>query len=238
MSRRRGQKPAQPFDAAWSQINRLEAAVIHQMVPIEFDTITMAKFLWPADVVSKLLAAYPYQCTTYEQSAVESTYFDLPSGQGGRVMGTINLNSKSINMITPKEGLIVMQPEHDKGILHALSETYAIHKKFEDVRRVVRWLNEHATPAAARNYFPPILSLLPAAHPVQDVQGERYREPTADMTEIAPFMRECAVTIVSALLSKLDHPNRTGFRVAFHGTRNCKDEYGRDGYSSEFFGLC
>jgi hypothetical protein len=112
------------------------------------------------------------------------------------------LDVGSMRMCRPAHGSTELQDTPARNaIIQALSEARAIHARFNEVRRVVAWLNKHATPGAARYYFPTIRALLPnETHSVHEAAGQRFKEPSENVGPIIPAMRSASTTIAGALL--------------------------------------
>lgn len=115
----------------------------------------------------------------------------------------------------------------DGGTIPAtLASLYETHLQFEKVRKVTRWLNEHATVGAARHYCPWLAGVLPADHAFNEANGQIFREPVVSMAEIVPVMRECGVIMASALLAgEPEKDVRNNFMVHFSGIREAGNRY-------------
>jgi hypothetical protein len=193
-----------PFDGAFDKIDTLEKAVAYRTVTTDFTLMQVARWLWPDDMVDKLMAAHPI--ARYTQTNTTEGPF-LPCAG---VKCTFLIKVEDIPMLAPAWG--IAPPDHrafhpDRGhtIVKALQELAHVHAEFNKVRTVVRWMNDHATPGAARFYFPGICSLLPPTHAVHQADGLRYKEPLHSMTEITPLLRQAGAIVTMGLLADPDH---------------------------------
>jgi hypothetical protein len=91
----------------------------------------------------------------------------------------------------------VVNPDRSGPLLHYIKAVEAIHRQFEEVKAVLRWLNENATPGAIRYYFPAAMTLCPQALSA-DVPS-RHKTPEGISNWIQPI-RDAAATVVSSLL--------------------------------------
>jgi len=235
MARRR--KPGdivKPLDAAFNNLNAVERAVASTMVDVTFSVWDMAHWLWPLEIVEKLSDAFPYTKSPYKINAQEKVI--VPCNGALSMVCDFNINLDKCGMCCPDTGHVSMQPGHD-NIIKTLKNVYDIHLKFEQVRRVLRWLNNHATLGATRNYFPSVVALLPTTHAIHQVHGNNFREPIEPMGTIAADMREAGLTMASALLCQRDHPSKRDVVVTFMTTRT-DTEPGQSGSNmSDYFGL-
>lgn len=203
MSRRRSRPKAgpdakpKPFALATQKLLAVERCVCYRTVTCDFNAMDVARFIWPAGIVDTLQRAYrvirvPDRCTAAGTFQLWQDRFSF------------TLDHNASQMCAPAHGLEHLQ-EHtpaSQPIIAALSSVIGVHRKFEQVRRVVNWLDENASPGAAKYYFPSICSLLPYEHPVNQLSvGNSYREPKRPVAEIAADMREAMTTIAMGLIS-------------------------------------
>jgi hypothetical protein len=224
MSRRRYATPPKLFDAAYARIDALELAVVYSKVECRFTLMDVARAFWPDDTVDKLIAAYPCISDRNRMAWHGTGIIPISNTADAGVQCRFYMSVGAIQMLCPVAQDLCWHEARFAPILKALSETHAVHREFEKVRTVVRWLNEYATAGAARYYFPVLCSLLPPGHVLHATTGERYREPAARMTDIVPLMREASATVAGALLcAPLPDQRRDSFTAAFAGTRRTGD---------------
>jgi hypothetical protein len=194
--KRRGFKNIEthPFEQAYAAIDHLETRVVTATVTPNFTPEDVIKWLFPIGVIEKCRAAFPIVKSLYTSNFSEGPLM-IP---GCNAPCTVSLDLDKLSMCCPEAGYISILP--DASIEAALNDIHAVHLSFEKVRRVVNWLGKHATPGAARYYWPTICSLLPTGHAVFAAAGERYKEPSANAADIVELMRETSGIVASALL--------------------------------------
>lgn len=187
---------AKPFDEAFHIIKAMELCYCYRTVTFNYTAEDVIKWLWPRTILTALREASPFARPPYN-----SIYNDTLRVPGGPTI-VCALDLSHANTMCPHLGWINFQsgPVGDV-IVESLNAVAAAHRKFEQVRTVVTWLNNNATIGATAYYFPVLRSLLPAGHPLQEATGELYREPKRPIAEIAADMREAMTTIALGLLS-------------------------------------
>ena len=212
------------YYGAFDNIAKLEAAVAHHTVVRNFTMEHVAEWMLPDDQIAALKQAFPYthtsnRCDVYHATTDVNTFF----------------RCTAIGMLRPYH--VKLTGRHE-NITEAIAQTRAVHRQFEQVRRVVKWLDAYATLNAAKYYFPVVGSLLPVDHPYHSTKGTTYGEPKADMIKVIPLMRECSEIVAGALLCNREYEKgEAGFRVSFSGTRERLDGNGGKRYSSQSFAL-
>ena len=203
--------PAKLYVKAYSMLKKLEASVVHHTVDVPFDLEQLIGCMWSADVIKKLKDAYPLVRT------IDRCDFDggnMPYFLDLQCHFTIKLHS--VSMVCPDAKTISWGPGSEI-IRNTIQKVHEVHKRFNVVRRVIAWLDDHATPGAARYYFPAICSLLPEDHAVHTTDGQRYREPAVNVAGIISSMRNASVTVASALLCNTEYENmRKNFSVTIY----------------------
>lgn len=231
MARRRNwasqEKPKQ-FAVAFSAIDKMEAVVAYRTVTTNFTTMDVARWLWPTSILEPLLAAWPVarsRQASVQVGPIRTTYVPLSVH--------LTLQLEPLRMLSPAEDMIQLNPDMERSILPALMELSTIHARFNIVRGVVRWLNDHATPGAARFYCPWLGSLLPVGHPFHEADGSRYKEPATDMTDINRSMRMAGSVVATGLLSDPEHVEITATDL---GVQICTtdEQEGQDVRSQRF----
>lgn len=221
MGRRRGQRrPRDPAPAAFagalSKIDTMERAAMQRMLTPQFALQDVLYFLLPHSVVEALQVAWPHANKPYQMQWWAETDVVIPGELHGGITCNLFLNCEAAHIVCPA-GPVTLNEHFGKNVLACLHEAHAIFTRFEQVRSVIHWLNDHATPGAARYYFPGICSLLPPDHVVHRADGLRYKEPAANVAEIIPAMREAATTVaMGVLLGEVEAPPNPGnFSVEF-----------------------
>jgi hypothetical protein len=183
-----------PFHQAYAAIDHLEMCVVTATVTPNFTPEDVIKWLFSVDVIEKCRAAYPIVRNIYKPTFCEGPLM-IP---GCYAKCTVSLGLDKLSMCCPNTQHISFSP--NAAIAEAINDTYAVYLSFEKVRQVVDWLSKHATPGAARYYWPTICSLLPPEHAVFASTGERYKEPSANAADIVNLMRKTSGIVASALL--------------------------------------
>jgi hypothetical protein len=176
--------------AGMELIDKYQERTVQTMTVYEPTTWDMVNELFPADAIR------------YARDAKEVVIEDalrrvVAYPLGDDVQLTINYGALPVLPVLPlRRELLYRVP----AFMEFVEQVRDIHRKFEDVKHVLRWCNENASAAAARALWPTLLQVLPASCPVlKDLQGmpARYQEPKVawKMTEI---MRSTAVTMAAA----------------------------------------
>lgn len=223
MSRRRRQFGAvadNPFDSAHMLIHSKELDVYQATVDIKFTLGDVAMWMFPEEVIRKLKDAYPITAASYHiHFACDG--FPLPSGDKVGIV----LNLDDIKMQCPNKQDWLFSEAHmcpARGeIISTLQSLFDVHRSFNKVRKVIDWFGQHhVTPGAAAYYWPTILSLVPATHPVHEASGSRYREVTG-ISEIIPLLRETAGIVAGAHMC----PTRERKSARANMTVTCESSY-------------
>lgn len=221
---------AKPFDQAFENIDKMEAAYAYRTVTPECMTLRdVLHYLWPGDLVHHLTAAFPY-VRTLDRTDIVERFVRTPFSS---YAWTMHVALRQAEMLCPSPGLTHVDDEHGAGnhpLTQAMMEIEGVVLKFNKVRQVVDWLNKYATPGAARYYFPALSALLPPDHPFNKADGLRYKEPKQNITEIVPTMREASTIIASGLLadpaSLADLPKKVLFKVQVDTEYGASQEFG------------
>lgn len=237
MSRRRAgrrQLPAEKitFPGVGDRIMALEASVYNATYGWDTCLQDFLTWLFPERVVQTLTDAFPHTyLRSFQQVSCHENVLLSPYGK----YGTFVVNGEQARICTPAPGSAYVNRDHPQhaGITRVLSEIAHMHAQFNKVRDVMDWMEQHATPGAARYYCPSMCMLLPTEHPIQQADGIRYKEPTENIAPMIPLIREvaailtsaklaeqvplrvytCDVAIVSVLIENVDRPNSQPFRL-------------------------
>lgn len=215
-----GVKP-KPYAQALDCVDTLEMNVIRRLPPVTYDVSHVMHALYPAHILEKLKVAWSIcdeDCrrdTLYQR--VQFPY----AAAYPQVMFT--LKPDAAGLLPPKQAMAV-QYLQEPLVLETVKRIHDQFLQFEKVRRSVMWLNDHATVSAARHYCPWLANLLPSDHPIQKVDGQLFKQPTASMGEIIHDMRQCEAIVASALLAgTTDKETRTAVAVQFYGVNTQQD---------------
>lgn len=205
------------FTAALNNLNALEAAVVYRTVTVDFTLHDVVAWLWPREVRDALTAAYRYTHASDCSPAAEIIKIAGPPHDPPAVAKwvTLQLNLSRIGMLRPRTEDIKIDAERGAPIMEALRHVERINQEFIRVRDVIQWLEENATLAAARYYFPSLCALVPSSHPIHRINGARYRDPVG-IAAIIPAIREASATVASGLLCEPDEP------IPTHGWMNVR----------------
>lgn len=192
---------AKPYDQAFPQIDAMEKCCCYRTVTADFTVRDVCEWLWPKEILDKIAAATPYLYESY------SYYDDMVALDGTPFH--IQLDTEIATLYRPRGGVFQLQQTPKSPMIEkALLDIARIHRKFQNVRAVVAWLNDYATPGATRYYFPSILALLPEDHVLHRVTGEIHSEPRLPIATVAERMREAMTTIAMGLVSYEPVDNR------------------------------
>ncbi len=198
--KRQKRAPVALFNDAFAAIDKMERAVVYRTVTCDFTTEDVANWLWPAEVVDALKKVWPYAHERYMFRDHHEEEIRLPE-----LDIRFKLHLRLLCMVSPDEGHCVPQLDAYPAIWRVLSEIAAIHEQYNKVRTCVDWMNNNATVGAAKFYFPSLGCLLPANHAFHKSDGQRYKEPAADMSGINVRLREVGAIITAGLLADPDH---------------------------------
>lgn len=205
------EKPV-PFPQLADKIDTLEAAVVYRTVTAEFTMLDMAHFLWPSEIVRKLTEAMPfmeYRRTLHNEGVLHAAGCHF----------AVRLELAGIQMVSPADDLtkINMNAKNADAIARCLNELRQQWARFNRLRRVAAFFNQHLTVGAAKYYFPHLGSLLPHGHPFHEADGQRYKEPAVNMAPILDDIRASVTTLAGALLCEPDkvtnHYDKIGIQL-------------------------
>jgi hypothetical protein len=216
--RRPDNKPS-PFAGADSVITEMEAAVAYRTVTCDFTVEDAIQWLWPLEAIEALRHAHQYIEHKY-RNHMETVQLPPPLPQI-----SFSLELKNCGMVSPEDGICLFGgPADMKYRIEDAIRTWAhVHKEFNKVRRVVSWLNEHATVGYARHVFPQMRALLPENSPFHEADGLRYKEPLWPISEIADTLRECGAIVTGGILAGTVENERKLFGVQVHNMNGLGD---------------
>lgn len=175
--------------------------MVHKsLLPLEFGMEEVVRWLWPEEIVRRLKDAYPYAAVTYHSVAQLDDVF-VPGRDGTGGLFNLKVDTTQAGMCTP-----ALQNMHEVpyGGFDMIEDTIrkleTIVREFNTVRMVVNWMNDYATPGAARYYFPVLGTLLPPDHPFHSCGAARFKEPTANIAPMIPLIRESLTIVTQGLL--------------------------------------
>lgn len=203
-NRIRGERkaPPPPFAEAFQHLEKMEAAVAYRTVTTAFALDDVACWLWPDEITSALKAAWPYS----RSQPVNASTGPLRIQIGDDILEfSFLIALEPIRMLPPAEGLVHFNQGRGGPIVSALTELAHVHRQFNLVRRVVAWMNDNATPGAARFYFPGMCALLSNGHPIHEADGLRYKEPAGPMGSINQLIRQAGAIVASGLMCDPEH---------------------------------
>ncbi len=216
---RRTKKKQLPFEDAWDNIRLLERRVMHQMEPPKLMTDALLSWMFPDKVVRAMKDAYPIIREIDRGSSIMPT-ITLPNIGGSC---DITVYCGKLKMCCPDDTALDEAAETGGGpVGRLLEDMHRVHYQFWKVRRVIHWLNLHATVGAARHYCPWITPLLPEDHAFHKANGLQFKTPDESMTEIVPLMREAGVVIASALMCPPDSDRSISPRALVQFTHDWK----------------
>ena len=196
MSRRRKRIPEELFITP--ELTKLEDRMIGLIRKPDLTVTKVMEWLFPDAVLKILRDAHPY--VMYSKYAMFDTSYFKVAPDTAPVHLSVLLRTTGLTCPCDKSEMI--QAQRDSGIVAYIQEVYAVRLQWNKVREVVSWMNDPShkmTPAAARAFWPSILSLVGPDHPVHQVDGQRYRDPQG-IGAIIPLMRETSEIVATALL--------------------------------------
>ena len=180
--------------AAERKIDALERAQIEVMVPRPFELANVLAMCFDRDVLDKATAFFPYQTKHYHNVS----YVGASLTNGQIVNLGIDWEETGMCAIAPT----AFNAQNDSALCAWVDGAKAIVKKWEQVRRVFKFLNQNATVGAMRHYWPSVLALIPndgTQTPIHQTDGVRFK----DVPNIGLWLgaiRESAATVTSALM--------------------------------------
>ena len=236
MARRRPKKiPEKPFAQALPHIDEMECKVAAATLEVDFTSDNFLRWMFADHVVDQCRQAFPY-VRELDQSQHLNHTMVLPITPTS-VSCTFQVACKRLGILVPNVKHAHNYEPRFEPVQRGLVALYGVHRQFETVRQVVRWLNEYATAGAARHYCPWLTGLLPPEHPFNQATGSIYREPNAVMNKIMPLMRECRSIVASAMLLGEREPVQDTIAVSFRGIRENYDPSDSSEYTSQLLHL-
>ncbi len=235
-NKKKGWTQARPFEGTLYNVAKLEQLVINKTIKVDFAPLDVATWLFGTETVNILQAAYPLvQSYSRGGSFAGDVTLNFGSVTQSGIRCSVRVDNEHVKMCSPDSKLAKPDFEHPRAgeIANAIEKAFSYHMKFQKIRQVIAWLNDHSTIGAARHYCPWLVSILPAEHPFNDASGITFKEPSQPMADILPIMRECGVVIASALLcgdpDKIEAKDQVD--VMF---RNANGTH----LTSSYFGIC
>lgn len=206
--RRRSLKPPAPkvtFPGVPDKITTLEQSVFNATYSLDVCLQDFLTWMFPARTVQTLTDAFSLAYRRAFNSIAIHSAIQYDPG----CFATFRVNGEVGRMCTPAPGTARIDDTHPKHahIVRVLAEIERLHMNFNKVRTVANWMEAHATPGAARYYWPAMCMLLPPEHPINHADGSRYREPAENIAPMIPLIRETPAVLVSAKLAE-DVPTR------------------------------
>jgi len=189
------------FNALKGNINHLEAACIAQCVQRTFDVVNVVSWLFHDDTISAMKNAFGRTYHAVNQGIYTDLVmknFDVDS-VAPRV--SISIDFEPMKMLAPADHLLQEAGEDAMPLIYCFKHMYEIHREWQQVRDVAKWLDINATAGAMRSIWPCVLALVPDKLPgsLHQCQGQRYRE-VPGIGEWVERLRSTTYTIASALL--------------------------------------
>jgi hypothetical protein len=196
---------------------RLQLAVAHQTVKVNFTGHDVMRWLVPPEHLEILTAAWPLLKRADRTSFRGDIIFCDPV-MLTPVRCSLYVNCNKLEIVVP--GDHILRSDRAPGaVTDVLAALYRLSVEWIAVYDVISWLDEYATVGAAQYYFPTLTSLLPYTHAIHNCGGQRFNEPTRPVGPMIPKFRSAAMTVAAALLCPLEVPNRELVTVSFTTTR-------------------
>lgn len=116
---------------------------------------------------------------------------------------SIDYEGAAVPSIQPEA--LAIYPDRVGPLLDFTVAVKAEHRKYEELKGVLRWLNRNATPGAIRYFFPQAMKLVPTSPIWRDLQEvpSRYTTPS-DYGIWAQVLRDAANTVAGMMLFPSD----------------------------------
>lgn len=211
MSRRRkepGPKLLGLERAVSSSLDRLKQAVAYQMVIRQAD-ITVEELiacLLPVEDIETLHKAKRLVQEFY--SPLVRSHLTVTRVAAAALSASITINLRDLDIAMWNSAAISFQHNAPKAksLISLLDGLDRIHKRFNQVKNLVAWLDLNASWGAVRYYWPSACALLPNDHDIHRLDGRIFREPKLPIGSMIPLCRETSMTIAEAMLCPLDVP--------------------------------
>lgn len=198
MSRRR--TPVAPFADTIPLITKMEAAAVYRTVTLDFTLQDVVDWMLPTGVQKILRDAYHLA----EKNSDTWSVGQQRLGTYQSPVCAFSVRVGDLEMLCPSgDDPVSVDSNTDHPIYQTMVAIEKVVSRFSALTKVVNWLNDAATPAAARYYIPTLGSLLPAGHPFHRPASTNFREPQG-LAAMSPLIREASSTIAMGLLSDPD----------------------------------
>lgn len=190
-----GLEPAQ-LQAAKDEIKTLEQRMSEVMITRDFQGMDVIEWMFPQDVIECMRSAFGK--VRYDSNDPHYTIKALGSKWRAR------FSFNSFNMVAPSEDCLKLQFQHPKhaAISAAFNEIAVLKSRFEELKEVVEWLDDHATAAAIKYFFPAMEALIPQSDSAfHRANGINYHAEPQGIALRLPAIRNGASLIASAMLS-------------------------------------
>lgn len=133
--------------------------------------------------------------------------YEIGKSEDHDIALSINYEGAFVPSIEPTA--LAIYPDRVRPLLDFTVAVKAEHRKYEELKGVLRWLNRTATPGAIRYFFPQAMKLVPTSPIWKDLQEvpSRYTTPP-DYGTWAQVIRDAANTVAAMMLFPTDTHGR------------------------------
>lgn len=176
-------------DQAIIALNKTCHATIATMTEYKATREATLKMLFPDDTLAKLsqVRGMVEPNSKIEEYAIANAEL------------SINFDGAFVPTITP--ATMRIHPDRAGPLMSYIASVRAIHRQFEEVKQVLRWLNRNATPGAIRYFWPTALQLCPQATAFTDLSHvpARFSQPPGIGARMQ-MLKDAATCVVGSLL--------------------------------------
>lgn len=183
-------------NGACADLDRAALIEIKLMLPRTFDVTNVTPMLFSDEIVHKLREAAPY----VDSSSAVGTY-EWDEGHNSHV----SINFKAVDFPTPTEDAYSPYTDRKVPLVECINIATQIREKYAAVKHMLRWFNNHATPAAIRALWPCVLTLCPNSPLCKDYADmpARWTAPDA-IGQYLPLIRDTSTTVAGMQLLPSD----------------------------------
>lgn len=194
------------YSAGFAMAARFEMRAIKEFAPATYTALDYVQSAYDADLLRILSEGYKVSGSTDTiRIRLHKTDWKIATNI------SLIINFDALKMLAPNERHCQLTGVIPKDVLAHWDAMLEIHEKWNNVRQVLTWFNEHnVTLGAARYYWPAILALLPENGMLLQCTGQRYKE-VEGISEVIPLMRETSTTIATMKLLPPEDKSRAAF---------------------------
>jgi hypothetical protein len=152
----RRKRAEDPFDIAKRNLTRLRFNYISAMVKPSFTALELAHWVFPAEILSTMKAAFVWKADNVDGT----TEFFTPGLGHGPIAAVVTINWNRLGMITPHHQKFSLYHGPSVNLEPVIHHVAHYHDMFKGAAALLEWFQERGSIAAARYAWPALEGLV------------------------------------------------------------------------------